>query len=99
MAHFDLNVGTVLIFRDFDMDARALQVGFWATIRKINSSTSLGVVLLPTRVLALEISLQYKRNPARCQRTTVSGVTSRPFSTSEIKKPGGTIGCSKCDSQ
>ena len=53
----------------------APQVGFSATIRKINSRTSFDVGLLPTRVLALEISLQYKRNPARCQRTTVSGVT------------------------
>jgi hypothetical protein len=53
----------------------APQVGFSATIRKINSRTSFGVGLLPTRVLAFEISFQYKRNPARCQRTTVSGVT------------------------
>src|SRR5580704_1714405 len=30
---------------------------------------------LPTGLLTLEISFQYKRNPALCQRTTVSGVT------------------------
>lgn len=30
---------------------------------------------LPTGLLTLEISLQYKRNPPLCQRTTVSGVT------------------------
>jgi len=53
----------------------APQVGFSATIRKINSRTSLDVGLLPTGVLALEISRQYKRKPARCHRTTVSGVT------------------------
>jgi hypothetical protein len=32
---------------------------------------------LPTRFLAFEIKLQYSRKPARCQRTTVSGVTTR----------------------
>ena len=53
----------------------APQVGFSATIRKINSLTSLDVGLLPTGVLAREISRQYKRKPARCHRTTVSGVT------------------------
>ena len=30
---------------------------------------------LPTRSFTLEIRLQYLRKPARCQRTTVSGVT------------------------
>ena len=53
----------------------APQVGFPATIRKINSRTSLDVCLLPTRFLTREISLQYARKPARCHRTTVSGVT------------------------
>jgi hypothetical protein len=33
------------------------------------------VGLLPKRVLAFEINIQYTRNPARCQRTTISGVT------------------------
>src|ERR1039458_8396146 len=53
----------------------APQVGFSTTIRKTNSRTSFGVGFLPTRVLTLEISFQYKRKPARCQRITVSGVT------------------------
>src|SRR6266404_8579162 len=30
---------------------------------------------LPTGLLTLQISFQYSRNPALCQRTTVSGVT------------------------
>src|SRR5258706_9762769 len=45
------------------------------TIRKINSRTSFDVCRRPTGLLTLEISFQYKRNPALCQRTTVSGVT------------------------
>src|SRR5260221_3069233 len=53
----------------------APQVGFSTTIRKINSRTSFGVGFLPTRVPTPEISFQYKRKPARCQRITVSGVT------------------------
>src|ERR1700693_2021116 len=55
----------------------APQVGFSATIWKINSRTCLGVRLLPTCARTLEISLQYIRKPVRCQRTTVSGVTTR----------------------
>ena len=35
------------------------------------------VGLLPTGFLTFEITLQYQRNPARCHRTTVSGVTTR----------------------
>jgi hypothetical protein len=35
----------------------------------------LGDCLLPLAFLTLEISFQYDRKPARCQRTTVSGVT------------------------
>src|ERR1700739_5034460 len=54
----------------------AFQVGFSAIIRKINSRTSVGSFFLPTWVLAFEIQLQYSRKPARCQRTTVSGLTS-----------------------
>ena len=53
----------------------APHVEFSATIRKIRSRTSLEIHLLPTCSLTLEISFQYRRNPARCQRTTVSGVT------------------------
>src|SRR6266446_2103765 len=53
----------------------APHVGFSTTIRKINSRTSFDVCRLPTGLLTLEISFQYSRNPALCQRTTVSGVT------------------------
>ena len=53
----------------------APQVGFSATIRKINSRISLQVCLRPSGFLTLEISLQSKRKPTRCHRTTVSGVT------------------------
>src|ERR1700756_2424598 len=54
----------------------APQVGFSATIRKISSRTSIDSFFLPIGFLAFEIQLQYSRNPARCQRTTVSGFTS-----------------------
>src|SRR5260370_31671686 len=53
----------------------APQVGFSATIWKINSRTSFGVGLLPTCFRTLEINLLYILEPVRCQRTTVSGVT------------------------
>src|SRR6202021_3595689 len=43
----------------------APQVEFSATILKIKSRTSFDVCLLPTRLLALEISRQYQRKPAR----------------------------------
>src|SRR6266436_6378182 len=52
----------------------APQVGFSAIIRKIRARTSLLTCLRPT-CLALETHAQYKRNPARCQLTTVLGVT------------------------
>ena len=51
--------------------------GVRTTIRKIRSRTSFEILLLPTRLLTFEIMLQYIRKPARCQRTTVSGVTTR----------------------
>jgi|HubBroStandDraft_4_1064222.scaffolds.fasta_scaffold99547_1 hypothetical protein len=57
----------------------ASHVGFSATIRKINSRTSFGVCFLPACVRTLEIIFQYKRNPARCHRATVSGVTIMRF--------------------
>jgi hypothetical protein len=41
----------------------APHVGFSTTIRKINSRTSFDVGRLPTGLLTLEISFQYKRNP------------------------------------
>src|SRR5258708_8273616 len=57
------------------MDTRRSPPGFSTTIRKINSWTSFDVCRLPTGLLTLEISFQYKWNPPLCQRTTVSGVT------------------------
>src|SRR5215469_18560345 len=64
----------------FDINERgqiagAPQVGFSAAMRKINSRSSFGVGLRPNGPRPREISLQYMRKPARCQRTTVSGVT------------------------
>ncbi len=53
----------------------APQVGFSATMRQIRSRSSLPVCLLPTGLRTLETNLPYRRKPARCQRTTVSGVT------------------------
>ncbi len=55
----------------------APQVGFSATIRKIRSRTSWEILLRPTRFLIWEIILQYRRKPVRCQRTTVSGTTTK----------------------
>ena|SRR5271165_1857756 len=53
----------------------APQVGFSATIRKIKARTSLLTRFRPPTRLNLETHVQYKRNPARCQFTTVLGVT------------------------
>src|SRR6266446_2886621 len=53
----------------------APQVGFSATIRKIKARTSLLTRFRPPPWLILETHVQYKRNPARCQFTTVLGVT------------------------
>jgi len=53
----------------------APQVGFSATIRKIKTRISLLTLLRSPTRLTLEIHVQYKRNPARCQFTTVLGVT------------------------
>jgi hypothetical protein len=53
----------------------APQVGFSETIRKIKARTSLLTRFRPPIWLTLETHLQYKRNPARCQFTTVRGVT------------------------
>src|SRR5215472_16863551 len=41
----------------------------------MRSRTSWEAGLLPIGPLALEINFQYRRNPALCQRTTVSGLT------------------------
>jgi len=53
----------------------APQVAFSATMRKIKARTSLLTGFRPTTWLILETHVQYKRNPARCQFTTVLGVT------------------------
>src|SRR6516162_6331833 len=53
----------------------APQVGFSATIRKIRARTSLLTPFRPPTRLNLEIHVQYQRNPAPCQFTTLRGVT------------------------
>ena len=53
----------------------APQVGFSETIRKIKARTSLLTRFRPPTWLTLETHVQYKRNPDRCQFTTVRGVT------------------------
>src|SRR5437870_11326852 len=53
----------------------APQVGFSATMRKIKARTSLLTRFRPPTWLILETHVQYKRKPARCQFTTVRGVT------------------------
>ena len=53
----------------------APQVGFSATMRKIRERTSLLTRFRPPARRNLEIHVPYKRNPARCQFTTVRGVT------------------------
>jgi hypothetical protein len=53
----------------------APQVGFSETIRKIKVRISLLTRFRPPTWLILETHVQYKRNPARCQFTTVLGVT------------------------
>src|SRR4051794_15871221 len=53
----------------------APHVEFSATIRKISSRNSLLMHFLPERTRRRESHVQYSLNPARCQRTTVSGWT------------------------
>ena len=53
----------------------APQVRFSVTIRKFKARTSLLTRFRPPTWLILETHVQYKRNPARCQFTTVLGVT------------------------
>ena len=56
----------------------APQVGFSATIWKINSRISSETLFPPPACFpTLQSMAQYSRNPALCQRTTVSGATSR----------------------
>ena len=52
-------------------------MGFSATIWKISSRNSLLIRLRPRPISWRERQRQYLRNPARCQCTTVSGVTIR----------------------
>src|SRR5215831_20446610 len=54
----------------------APHVGFSATMRKIRSRTSLLTGFLPAACRVRDSQDQYNRKPARCQRITVSGVTS-----------------------
>ena len=53
----------------------APQVGFSATIGEIKARTSLLTRFRLPTWLILETHVQYKRNPARCQFTTILGVT------------------------
>src|SRR5258705_3173335 len=53
----------------------APQVGFSSTIPKIKARTPLRTRFRPPTWLILETHVPYKRNPARCQFTTVLGVT------------------------
>src|SRR6516162_7466333 len=53
----------------------APQIGFSAAIRKIRARTSLLTPFRPPTRLNLEIHVQYKQKPARCQFTTLRGVT------------------------
>src|SRR5882762_2183100 len=53
----------------------APQVGFSAAMRKISARISLLTRFWPPICLALESHFQYSRKPARCQPTTVLGVT------------------------
>jgi hypothetical protein len=54
----------------------APQVGFSPAMRKIKARTSGLTRFLPSTRLAHESHFQYSRKPARCQATTVFGVTS-----------------------
>ena len=51
------------------------QAGFSAAMRTMSSRNSLPTHFLPARVGCRESHAQYNLNPARCQRTTVSGWT------------------------
>src|SRR5580658_3818913 len=53
----------------------APHVEFSATMRKISSRNSLLTHFLPARTRRCESHVQYSLNPARCQRTQVSGWT------------------------
>jgi hypothetical protein len=59
----------------FAVKSRRSQVRFSATILKMSSRSSLLTHFLPAPVRCRESHFQYILNPARCQRTTVSGLT------------------------
>ena len=61
----------------FSVDARSSPARVLGHHLEDESRTSFGACLLPMGFLVFEIILQYQRNPARCQRTMVSGVTTR----------------------
>jgi hypothetical protein len=68
----------------------APHVGFSAAMRKIRARISLLNRLRPPSWLALEKHVQYNRKPARCQLTTVLGVTKirgRSHSDHRLRKP------------
>lgn len=58
------------------MNTWCSHIGFSATMRKMSSRNSPLTHLLPTATRCREIHFQYNLNPARCQRTTVSGCRS-----------------------
>jgi serine/threonine protein kinase len=62
---------------EFPMDPRCSPGWILSDHLEYQIPNPFGVGLLPTCVRTLEISLQYIQKPARCQRTTVSGVTTR----------------------
>jgi hypothetical protein len=63
------------------MDARRTQLGFSATIWKIEPRICLEILRPPpTRFRTPQSMAQYSLNPARCQRTTVSGWTRKSAS-------------------
>ena len=62
-------------FRSSPLMRGTPQVGFSATMRKIKVRISLLTRFRPSTCPTLEIHDQYRRNHARCQFTTVLGVT------------------------
>ena len=63
----------------------APQVEFSETIRKIKARTSLLTRFRPPTWLTLETHVQYKRNPARCQFTTVPSSQARLLAPSPLR--------------
>jgi len=59
-------------------------------ISRIRRRISSGTVGRPPR--RLDFQRQYNRNPARCQRTTVSGLTIEPIQANEYQSVDGAEG-------